>query len=113
MNDDTQVLENWKAAGLIAGRACGRELRKLAGAVVEAEKGVLKNLKPLGMAALQSAIGATVGTIVGKNVGKGGGHDSSRADKNIATAAPQIFRAGFDEGMRHGLTESEIKKGIK
>lgn len=113
--DSAVLLENWKAAGMLVGLSCAEELKKLAGASIwtPAKKDpVIKHLlKQMGTAAMQSAIGATVGTTVGSVVARGvakGEHKKEHdADKNLATMAPKIFRAGFQEGMRHGLAVKE------
>ena len=117
--NDTDTL----AAGLIAGFAHGQELRKLAlehlveklGGEGEIAKtlgqkalGVIKGLKPVGMAAVNAGVGATVGTMVGKSIAQGEHKKMAPADAEIATAAPGIFRAGYDEGLRRGDRKSVV-----
>jgi len=102
------------AAGLIAGYAHGCELRKLAADYLVEKLGgkksvvkqfgpkALKILQQYGNAAVNAGIGATVGTVVGRSIAHSD-HKEHRGDIEIATAAPNIFRAGYEEGLRKGL----------
>lgn len=104
--------EDTLAAGLLAGYAHGLELQKLSSQyLIEklgGEEAVAKSFgqkalsifKQYGNNAVNTAVGATVGTIVGKSIGKA---DTKKPDLEIATAAPNIFRAGYEEGLRRGL----------
>lgn len=112
------------AAGLLAGHAHGCELKKLSALTMidklGGEEAVAKTvgekalgiLRQYGNAAVNAGVGATVGTIVGKSMSNQGAQRKNHADLQLATAAPGIFRAGYEEGLRRAI-ENRAGGGAK
>lgn len=117
---DLATLENWHAAGQIAGRGYADEMNKLAHLWLVDQmlqepgidkQAVLKGLLPglkgllttgpakaLGIGAL-TAGGAAGAHLITKKV------EETQQQQELAQIAPQIFRAGFVQGARQGYVQ--------
>jgi hypothetical protein len=117
---DIAVLENWHAAGQIAGRGYADEMNKLGqiwlfdkilqepgidkeAFLAKALPGIKRLMgttgaKAVGVGAL-AAGGATGGHLITKKIEEG------QQQEELAAIAPQIFRAGFVQGARQGFVQ--------
>ncbi len=117
---DFAVLENWHAAGMLAGRGYADEMNKLgqlwlADQILE-EPGVDKQAA-LGamMPGLKKMMGTTAAKATGVAALTGaagaGSHlwtkevEETEQQQELAQIAPQIFQAGFVQGARQGFVQ--------
>jgi hypothetical protein len=120
-------LENWAVAGLFAGEGYADELKKQAALYVidrliekkAVDEKTASALTEMGAKLIKGPVGKGVGAaaalggagFVGARIGEKKEH--AKDEEEVATLAPQIFRAGFLRGAQMGFARAQGELGKK
>lgn len=120
----SKMLENWAAAGLIAGAAYGDEMKKLATLHMidlatsnkDLDEKTAAGFKDLAAKVMKSPATKIVGAaglaagagVAGAAIGKKKEHEKDEAE--LQALAPQVFRAGFLHGARAAMSQRQSEE---
>ena len=117
----SEMLENWAAAGMIAGAAYADEMKKLATLRMidlaleqkDLDEKTAAGFKDLAGKILKSPATKAIGIGGAVALGAGGGmmlgkkREHEKDEAELQSIAPQVFRAGFVQGARAGFGRAQ------